>query len=55
MCHLVFERLNLIEAARLAASLGKNLPEARDYSLAEIFYGKKCDAPSRSHIGFDGV
>ena len=52
MCHLVFERLNLIEAARLAASLGKNLPEARDYSLAEIFSGKKCDVLIRPHTGF---
>ena len=52
MCHRVFERLNRIEAARLAASLGKNLPEARDYFLVEIFSGKQCDVLIRPRTGF---
>lgn len=52
LCHRVFDRLDYPEAARLAASLGRHLPPARDYSLAEIFAGQDTDAIHRPRIGF---
>ena len=54
MCHRVFERLDPTQAARLAASLGKKLPQAQDYSLAEVFSGKKCEVEPRRQMGFLG-
>jgi hypothetical protein len=52
LCHRIFERLSPAEAVRLAESLGRTLPTARDYSLAEVFAGegeKQADVP---RIGF---
>jgi len=37
--HQVFQRLDPVQAERLAISLGTTLPQGRDYSLAEIFAG----------------
>jgi len=51
MCRHGFERLDPTQATRLAAALGKNLPQAQDYSLAEIFSGKQCDVLIRPHMG----
>ena len=42
------------QAARLAASMGKILPHARDYSLAEVFAGHQSEDQHRPHIGFGG-
>jgi hypothetical protein len=39
LCHRVFGRLDYTQATRLAESLGRKLPQARDYSLAEVFAG----------------
>ena len=52
--HRVFERLSPSRAARLAASIGKDLPQARDYSLAEVFAGHGAGVLARPHIGFGG-
>lgn len=52
--HRVFERLDPGQAERLAASLGTKLPQARDYSLAEVFAGRKTEIKTRSSIGFSG-
>ena len=40
------------QAVRLAESLGRKLPVARDYSLAEVFAGHNTDEIDRPHIGF---
>jgi hypothetical protein len=52
LCHRVFERLDYPQAARLAESLGRKLPLARDYSLAEVFAGHGTDELNRPRIGF---
>jgi len=52
LCHRVFNRLNYDEAARLAGKLGRKLPQARDYSLAEVFAGHDADGVTRPRIGF---
>ncbi len=52
LCHRVFERLDPCEASQLAKSIGKTLPVACDYSIAEIFAGKKGKEPARPGIGF---
>ena len=52
LCHRVFGLLNYPEAARLAESLGRKLPHARDYSLAEVFAGNDTDEINRPRIGF---
>ncbi len=52
LSHRVFERLDPSQAARLAASMGKILPHARDYSLAEVFAGHGAEIMARPHIGF---
>jgi len=49
--HKVFGRLEPSEAERLAASLGTKLPEAGDYSLAEIFAGRP-EIVARPRVGF---
>jgi len=49
--HKVFERLDPDHAERLASSLGTKLPQARDYSLAEIFAGKP-QIVARPSVGF---
>ena len=54
LSHRVFERLDSSQAARLAASMGKVLPHARDYSLAEVFAGHGAGVMARPHIGFGG-
>ena len=50
--HRIFERLDPAHAALLAASIGKNLPHARDYSLAEIFAENQNDVKTRPTIRF---
>jgi len=54
LSHRVFERLDPSQATRLAASMGKVLPQARDYSLAEVFAGHGAEVQHRPHIGFGG-
>ena len=50
--HRVFGRLDYTQAARLAESLGRKLPQTRDYSLAEVFAGHGTDETARPRIGF---
>jgi len=52
LCHRVFERLDYAQAARLAESLGRKLPQSRDYSLAEVFAGPEANEINRPRIGF---
>jgi hypothetical protein len=52
VCHRIFGRLDYAHAARLAGSLGRKLPQARDYSLAEVFAGHDHEQIIRPHIGF---
>jgi hypothetical protein len=52
LCHRVFDRLDYPQAARLAESLGRKLPPACDYSLAEVFAGHDTDQINRPRIGF---
>lgn len=52
ICHRVFGRLDHAQAARLAERLGRKLPCARDYSLAEVFAGNGGEHISRPRIGF---
>jgi hypothetical protein len=52
LCHRVFPRLNPAEARRLAETLGRTLPTARDYSLAEVFAGPPVHEASHPQIGF---
>jgi len=52
VCHRVFKRLDHTQASRLAESLGRKLPQARDYSLAEVFAGQETEQINRPRIGF---
>jgi hypothetical protein len=52
LCHRVFGRLDYAQAARLAECLGRKLPAASDYSLAEVFAGHETDEITRPRIGF---
>lgn len=54
LCHRVFHRLDYAQAARLAESLGRTLPAARDYSLAEVYAGNERPdlETNRPRIGF---
>jgi ATP-dependent 26S proteasome regulatory subunit len=52
LCHRVFGRLDYAQAARLAESLGRKLPQSRDYSLAEVFAGADTDEIPRPRMGF---
>jgi hypothetical protein len=52
VCHRIFGRLDYSQAARLAESLGRKLPQARDYSLAEVFAGQDTDEIIRPRMGF---
>lgn len=52
VCHRVFNRLDYTQASLLAESLGRTLPMAGDYSLAEIFAGHSSSVISRHRIGF---
>ena len=52
ICHRVFGRLDYAQAALLAGSLGRKLPQAHDYSLAEVFAGQDTDEISHPRIGF---
>ncbi len=52
LCHRVFSRLDYAQASRLAESLGRKLPAARDYSLAEVFAGTGTEQIGRPRIGF---
>ena len=53
ICHKHFPRLDYASAARLADSLGKNLPQSRDYSLAEIFAESVPNQPVKHALGFN--
>ena len=52
ICHRVFGRLEYADALRLAESLGRKLPVAGDYSLAEVFAGHDQYQRKRPPIGF---
>jgi len=53
LSHRVFNRLNHRDALRLAQSLGKTLPQARDFSLAEVFADEQpSEVRSRGPVGF---
>jgi hypothetical protein len=52
VCHRVFGRLDYAQASRLAESLGRRLPVATDYSLAEIFAKDENHEIKRPGIGF---
>ena len=52
LCHRVFGRLDYAQAARLAEHLGRKLPVASDYSLAEVFAGHEKRELERPRIGF---
>ena len=52
LCHRIFGRLDYAQAARLAKSLGRELPMASDYSLAEVFAGSHKHDLNRPRIGF---
>jgi len=52
--HRVFPRLAHAEAQKLAESLGKELPQQDDYSLAEIFSEDFAPPVSRARMGFAG-
>ena len=50
--HRIFARLSPGEAGRLAQALGRTLPVARDYSLAEVFAGAETHEARHPQIGF---
>jgi len=50
--HRRFERLDPVQALRLASHLGKSLPEKDEYSLAEVFSGEEQASVSRPRMGF---
>ena len=52
VCQRIFPRLDYAQARHLAASLGRNLSAARDYSLAEIFADATSNSVTRPGIGF---
>ena len=52
ICHRIFSRLDYVQAARLAESIGRKLPQPRDYSLAEIFAGDETVENARPRMGF---
>jgi hypothetical protein len=52
LCHRVFNRLPHDDAARLAAHLGKTLPDHGDYTLAEIFANEPLTSRPHRSIGF---
>ncbi len=52
LCHRVFDRLPPEHAAQLAAHLGKTLPGAGSYSLAEIFADETPAPRPQRAIGF---
>ena len=53
ICHKHFPKLDYASATRLADSLGKNLPQSRDYSLAEIFAESVQNQPVKHSLGFN--
>lgn len=52
ICHRVFGRLDRFWANQLARKLGKELPEAPDYSLAEVFAGRLTEEKNLQRFGF---
>ena len=52
LCHRVFDRLDYAQAALLAESLGRKLPQPRDYSLAEVFAGHETEEIKHQRMGF---
>lgn len=52
IAHRIFKRLDREHATRLATHLGRSLPHAQDYSLAEIFADPEACENQRLHIGF---
>lgn len=52
LCHRVFNRLDYAQASLLAESLGRQLPDVQDYSLAEVFAEHEATTIQRPCIGF---
>jgi hypothetical protein len=52
LSHRVFRRLDYNQASLLAESLGRTLPTASDYSLAEVFAGHTSEIVNHPRIGF---
>lgn len=50
--HHIFGRLGANQAESLAKSLGKSLPQAHEYSLAEVFAEKLTKQDTRQPLGF---
>jgi len=50
--HHIFGRLCAAQAASLAESLGKSLPDPRAYSLAEVFAEELPEYEIRQPLGF---
>ena len=50
--HRVFRRLDVDQAKALADLLGKTLPHAEDFSLAEVFAEEATEPVSRPRVGF---
>ena len=50
--HRVFRRLEVAQATTLAASIGKTLPQAQDYSLAEVFAEQEAEVIPHPRMGF---
>ena len=52
LCHRVFGRLDYAQAARLAESLGRKLPEARDYLSLKCLPGQNNHETKYTKLGF---
>lgn len=52
IAHRIFKRLEREQAMRLATHLGRSLPHAQDYSLAEIFADPEACEARKPRIGF---
>jgi len=50
--HRVFRRLDIAQASALATSIGKTLPQAQDYSLAEVFTEQEAEVIPPTRMGF---
>jgi len=50
--HRVFRRLDPDQAAQLAQHLGRSLPAAQNYSLADVYSDPVSDIPAKPSIGF---
>lgn len=52
LTHRIFDRLNPGQAEKLAASIGMKLPQAQDYSIAEVFSGIHPELKRCPQVGF---